>query len=407
MLCIVAAAGVWGGDAVQGAPALSSPRAVLLDYETGEILYEKAATEIAYPASTTKILTVLTVLERYEGSLDDIVTVSSYAASTEGSSAFLLPGQKVPLRTLLVAVMMMSGNDAAVAVAEHVAGSVEAFAQLMNEVAREAGATQSNFTNPHGLPDPNHTTTVLDMALITAYAYQRHPLFAELARTRSYSFPWLNGVSTSHNRFLALIEGADGVKTGWTSASRATLVGSMTRDGNRLIGVIFGGSSAEVVAREMVSLMEYGLQRLALGNLVERNQLVTYLPVANGEAAEVPAVTGGLIRNPLEGGRIEQAIAVDEPPEAPIQAGDVIGAVRYYVDGEFYREIPLLAAATVEAASEATLAAAGMASSQSIWQLALKVVAWAFGILIAYIVLGIFVRWYRLRRRRRRYRFYT
>lgn len=379
---------------------------MLLDYETGEILYEKAATEVAYPASTTKILTVLTVLERYEGSLDDIVTVSSYAASTEGSSAFLLPGQEVPLHMLLVAVMMMSGNDAAVAVAEHVAGSVSEFAKMMNEVAREAGATQTHFTNPHGLPDTNHTTTVLDMARITAYAYQRHPFFAELARTRSYSFPWLNGVSTSHNRFLALIQGADGVKTGWTNASRATLVGSMTRDGNRLIGVIFGGSSADLVAREMVSLMEFGLERLALGNLVERNQLVTYLPVLNGETSEVPVVTGALIRNPMEGGRIEQAIVVDAPPVAPIQAGDVVGSVRYYVNGEFYREIPLLAAATVEAAAETALAAAGVASSQSTWQLALRIFLWAVGILFVYIVLAIFVRWYRLRRRRRRYRFY-
>lgn len=406
---VAAVAGAWGVQVVHGAPSLQSPRAVLLDFETGDIIYEKRATEVAYPASTTKVVTALTVLERYEGSLDDLVTVSSYAASIDGSSAYILPGQQIPLRTLLIAVMMMSGNDAAVAVAEHVGGSVAGFAQMMNEVAREAGATQSNFRNPHGLPDINHTTTVLDMARITAYAYERHPFFEELARTRSFEFPWLNGVSTSHNRFMAMIQGADGVKTGWTNASQATLVGSLMRNDNRLIGVIFGGPTADTVAREMVSLMEFGLERLAVGNLVDRGQLVTYLPVSSGEATDVPAITGGLVRNPLGGERFEQAIVVDKLPEAPIEAGDAIGMVQYFVDGEYYREIPLLAASTVEADADAAFATAGGVppASPSIWQTVLKIFLWAVGVFLAYIVLGVGIRWYRLRRRRRRYRFYT
>src|SRR5690625_1131404 len=128
----------------------------------------------------------------------------------------------------------------------------------------------------------------------------------------------------------------------------------------------------------MVNLMEFGLERLAVGNWVERGQLVTYLPVSNGETTDVPAVTGSVVRTPLSGERFEQAVLVDKAPEAPIAVGDVIGAVQYFVDGAQHREIPLLAAATVEAASEAALvASAGLASSpQSVWQLLLKILLW-------------------------------
>lgn len=385
----------------QTAPRLTSNAAVLIDHATGEILFAHHAEEPKYPASTTKLVTLLTVLENYEGSLDDIVTVSAHAASTRPCScAYITAGQQVSLRELLIAMILMSGNDAAVAVAEHVAGSVEAFAELMNETARRAGATRSHFTNPHGLSDPQHVTTVLDMARITGYAYDRHEFFRYVTSLRQYNFPWLNGTSYLNNAFVAANPGAGG-KTGFTNASRNTLVGYLERDGDLMIGVIFDGNGAALVAEEMSALIEYGFARIAAGNLVRAEEVVAHLPVIDGSAEVVPAVAGQLVRHPGVGSRFEQVIEVEGDIAAPVRAGDQLGWLNLFIDGELFRTIPLLAGATVEAASEPIVAAG---ESSSAWQRVLSVLFWTFAVLLVLAVMSSISRRRRrmIRRRRRR-----
>ncbi len=161
--------------------------AVLMDSVTGKVLYEKNAYTQMGMASTTKIMTAILAIEK--GNLQDVVTVSSNAAGLEGTSMYLALGEKVKLEDLLYGLMLPSGNDAAVAIAEHISGSVEAFAEQMNEKAKEIGANQTHFTNPHGLYDPQHYTTAYDLALISRYAMQ-NPVFEEIVATGTKAVTW-------------------------------------------------------------------------------------------------------------------------------------------------------------------------------------------------------------------------
>ena len=154
-------------QAAPGLPDLTAKTAIVIEASTGKVLYEKQADERRYPASTTKIMTLITALEH--GNIEDIVTTSATAASTEGSSLWLAPGEKLKMLDMLYGIMLISGNDATVAVAEHISGSVGNFAKLMTEKAHAIGAVNSNFVNTSGLPDPNHYSTARDLARITAY----------------------------------------------------------------------------------------------------------------------------------------------------------------------------------------------------------------------------------------------
>ena len=177
------------GSAAPALPNVSAKSAIVIEAATGKIIYEKKATQAMYPASTTKIMTLIAALE--QGNLEDVLTVSANAANTEGSSIYLEPGERLKLLEVLYGVMLHSGNDATVAVAEHISGSVEKFSRLMTDKARAIGAAHTNFTNPNGLPDPNHYTTAHDLAKITAYGY-RNPLFRKIVGTRHQTIPWNN-----------------------------------------------------------------------------------------------------------------------------------------------------------------------------------------------------------------------
>lgn len=236
--------------------------AILMNGETGAVLFEQNADDPRPPASITKILTALVILER--GRLSDAVVVSQEAARTGGYRLGLRQGQKVSLEDLLAAILIRSANDAAVAAAEHVGGGLTGFITLMNAKAEQIGMRQSSFANPHGLDEPGHYTTARDMALLTRVALDE-PSFARLVRTREATVtiwrPARRGplprprVILTHNKLLGRLEGADGVKTGYTDAAGRCLVASASRDGQRMIAVLLNDPRRWTDA---ATLLEFG-----------------------------------------------------------------------------------------------------------------------------------------------------
>jgi D-alanyl-D-alanine carboxypeptidase len=241
---------------------LRAASAVLMDANSGSILYERSPDAVLPPASVTKILTALVILEH--GQVADTVTASSAAARTGGYRLGLRAGQRISLGDLLAAILIRSANDAAVAAAEHVGGSLGGFVALMNEKAAEIGMTSSRFSNPHGLDEPFHYTTARDMATLTRVALE-NPTFAALVRTRQARVTiWKPArrrfvpqarIVQSHNRLLGQLEGADGVKTGYTDSAGRCLVASASRGSSRMIAVLLNDPRRWTDA---AMLLEYG-----------------------------------------------------------------------------------------------------------------------------------------------------
>lgn len=241
---------------------VSAAAAILMDAETGEVLFERNPDERRSPASITKILTALVILER--GQLTDTVVVSPAAARVGGYRLGLRSGQRVLLEDLLAAILIRSANDAATAAAEHVGQGLLGFTTLMNAKAEALGMRQSHFVNPHGLDEPDHFTTARDLALLTREALD-HPEFARLVRTREATVRvWQTGrrsliqrarIILNHNRLLGRLEGADGVKTGYTDAAGRCLVASASRGGQRMIAVLLNDPQRWTDA---ATLLEFG-----------------------------------------------------------------------------------------------------------------------------------------------------
>lgn len=255
--------------------SVSAQAAVLMDAESGRVLYEKNGHEPLRIASITKIMTAIIAIEL--GNLDDVVTVSPRASGVEGSSIYLVPGEKITLEALLYGLMLRSGNDAAVAIAEHIGGSEEGFVFLMNQKAAELGMTNTVFSNPHGLDThEEHYSTAYDMAVLAAYAMQNET-FATIVSTKRKTVPmageaW-DRVWYNKNRLLSMYPYADGVKTGYTKRAGRTLVSSSTKDGHRLIAVTLNASNDW---RDHMALFEYGYSHYDLTPLAEAGATVPH-----------------------------------------------------------------------------------------------------------------------------------
>ncbi|MHB8063646.1 MAG: D-alanyl-D-alanine carboxypeptidase family protein, partial [Ruminiclostridium sp.] len=219
-----------GGNKI---PRISAGAAIVLDTVSGRVLYEKNAYTRRSIASTTKIMTAIVAIEN--GNDDEEVIVSKRAATISGSQVNIKEGKTYKLGDLMYAMMLRSGNDAAIAIAEHVGGSVEAFAEMMNRKAAEIGATNTNFVTPHGLDDPQHYSTAYDLALITQYALKIEK-FCKIVGTKNSTFEG-NGISNT-NEMLSLYPGADGVKTGYTGQAGRCLVTSVTKNNWKVVSVV-------------------------------------------------------------------------------------------------------------------------------------------------------------------------
>jgi D-alanyl-D-alanine carboxypeptidase (penicillin-binding protein 5/6) len=329
-----------------GAPQVQARAAVLMDAETGQVLFAKNAHQPLPPASLTKIMTAIVVLERCE--LDAGVKASQRAVNAKASSMHLRVGETVKVRDLLYALMLRSANDAAIALAEHTAGSVEAFAALMNEKAKSLGAKHTRFVNPHGLHDPRHLSTAYDLALITRYAMENETFRAIVKapyyiveRSVNQDDLWM----VNKAKFLEQYAYAEGVKTGYTNQAGYCFAGSAQRDGRRLITVVL--NSPQRVG-DTIALMEHGF------NDWERMELpagmaVGEAQVENGVEARAPlrlAQTLRWVAPKAHKARYRWAVQVNLL-RAPVQAGDPAGWLVVYRDEKPILKAPVVAAEAV------------------------------------------------------------
>lgn len=343
-------------------PPVFSPGAVLIDGNTGQILFERNSRTHYFPASTTKILTAIIAIER--GRLDDQVMISEKAANVEGSSAYLEAGEVLTLEQLLYGLMLPSGNDAATAIAEHIGGSVEGFAALMNQKARALGALDSNFVTPSGLHDPNHYTSSRDLGLILRYALG-NPVFARIASTKEQSLPGRGPRDfVNHNRLLWSYPYATGGKTGYTPEAGHTLAVSAERNGRRLVAVIMNSDKVSVY-RDAISLFDFGFDSFENGLILREGTELASVELDNGVAGRVPAVTAGsvtlVVGKPAAAGsneavfahEIEKRIELPGAVKAPVSAGDRLGTVQLIFRGRQLASVDLVAGQSVAALSAA------------------------------------------------------
>ncbi len=336
----------WGasGGSVDRKLYISADSAVLIDWNTGRMLYAKEAGRPRPMASTTKIMTGLLILER--GNLSDVVSVSRRAAATPGSSMPLRAGERLSLERILYGILMRSGNDASVAAAEHIAGSEAAFVAAMNARARALGAYNTQFRNPHGLTALGHYSTAYDLALI-ARAALSNPVFADIVATREKLFvtPEEERQVTlrNTNRLLWSFEGADGVKTGTTSAAGKCLVASATRGDEKLIAVVLHSSDRWGDAARLLS---YGFDHHRLVRLAAAGEVVRTVRVLGGLSPRTVVVAAGNYAAALNDEEMARSRVEWDLPEtlrAPVDAGEPVGEVRVYVDQEIREAYPLVA----------------------------------------------------------------
>ncbi|MBA1335266.1 MAG: D-alanyl-D-alanine carboxypeptidase [Firmicutes bacterium] len=331
-------------------PNISSPKAVLIDGKTGQVLYSKNADERSFPASTTKIMTAVLALER--GNLKDYVPISKKASFIDGSRIYLLEGEDVTLEQLLYGLILDSANDAAIAIAEHIGGSVEEFAVMMNDKARELGALNTNFTNPNGLPDPNHVTTAYDMAIIAKHAMSI-PKFREIVSTVSYIIPETNMQDTRYlyngNKLIKntpyKYDGANGIKTGYTLAARQCFVGSAERDGMELITVILNENNTNAIWENTIALLDYGFNNFAPVPLVKKNQVIDEIEV-KGSIKKIALVSERDFHYDAPVGEtpeIDERIILNDKIVPPIHRGERLGYIEYSIGSETIGRVRLVA----------------------------------------------------------------
>lgn len=330
------------------APAVSAASYALLDPVGGELLAEGNADIHRPMASTTKIMTALVVLERLQP--DEVITIPTEAVGIEGSSIYLFAGEQITVRTLLYAMMLSSANDAATALALHTAGSIDAFAALMNEKAAAMGLKNTHFCNPHGLHDPEHYTTARDLALLTAAALENEA-FAEIVATERYSAPQIgtdaHRLFLNHNRLLHTMSGTVGVKTGFTKASGRCLVSAARREGLLLIAVTLNDPNDW---RDHTALLEWGFAHY-MAFAPEFSALT--LPVVGGESTATSLVPASPVRITLPADHGEITCTVEAPRFlfAGFTAGEQKGRLIYRMDGKVLCEVALITEAEVNALS--------------------------------------------------------
>ena len=329
-------------------PNMTATSAIVIEAKTGHIIYQRNANRKMFPASTTKMMTLITALEY--GKLDEMVTVSKNASGAEGSTLWLEIGEKIPLGDLLSGMMMISGNDAAIAIAEHVDGSVGNFAAHMTQRAKELGAKGTNFTNANGLPDENHYTTAYDLAILAAHGYTL-PHFEEIVSTKEQVFSWVHDdahLLRNENQMLWLYQGGNGVKTGYTEAAGRCLVSASNRNGVQLIAVVL---DSLYMWNDSIALLDYGFSKVENSTLVKSDETVETLPIMSGRKNKMTVKTTDEIVMPVfkdDSNAYEINYDIPTYLHAPVKKGDTVGKVRVLCDGREVAESEIVAADDVE-----------------------------------------------------------
>ena len=332
--------------------------AILIEAQTGEILYEKNPHEQLPPASMTKMVSMYLILEAINNESmqwDEVIRVSENAASYGGSQIFLKPGEEMTVRDLFKSIAIASANDSVTALAERVAGSEEAFVEKMNEKAQELGMKNTVFKNPTGLTTEGHLTTPYDMSIIARHLLSDYPeitefssLYEDYIRQDTESPFWL--VNT--NKLLKYVDGVDGLKTGFTQEAGYCLTATANRNDMRVIAVVMGGSKSDIRNQEVTRLIEYAYEQYELVPKLESEKIVSsgYNMLAKNRQFDI--VTAEPITVLKKKTDKEQEsnyeVKLNKEIKLPIQPGDQIGTLTYYYNGEVYREIPLTVKESVE-----------------------------------------------------------
>ena len=327
---------------------VSAPSAILMEKETGTVLFAKDEHKQLEPASVTKVMTLLLTMEAVDsGQLkyDDMVTASAHACSMGGSQIWLKENEQLSVSDMLKAVCVVSANDCAVALAETVAGSEDAFVERMNQRAAELGMNDTTFKNATGLPAAGHVTSAYDIALMSRELILNHP------DIRQYTTIWMDTLRggesqlVNTNRLVRFYEGATGLKTGSTDSALYCLSATAERDGMELIAVIMKGATSAQRFEDAQALLSHGFASYALRKIVP-DQALPPVPVELGAQATVQPVLGEggtLLLEKAKAGDLRQSVALEEGVPAPVALGDRLGTLTVTSGEEVVAEIPLLA----------------------------------------------------------------
>ena len=330
---------------------VSAPSAVLMEKETGAVLYDKNALDTGFPASITKIMTMLLIVEAMENGVlspDDIVTASERAASFGGSCVYLEPGEQMSVREMLKCIAVVSANDCAVAMAEQLCGSEEVFVRRMNERAQELGLEHTHFSNCTGLfDDGEHFTCALDVARMSRELIGHEGI-------KEYTTIWMDSIRggefelVNTNKLVSRYPGCTGLKTGYTSAARYCLAATAERAGTEYIAVVMHCDTAESRNRDAEALLNYAFAGFRLIPLQGEGRTLPELPVALGKRDTVTlrfdAPEKLLAR---KGGEPAYALSLPASVPAPVEEGARLGSLRVTVGGETLAEVPVIAAESV------------------------------------------------------------
>ncbi len=337
IFCILLSGSVFAET--EPALTISAPSAILIEAGSGQVLFEKNSHDRRPPASVTKIMTMLLTIEAIDSgqlALDDMVRCSEYAASMGGSQVYLEPNEEMSVRDMLKAVAVASGNDAAVALSEHIAGSPEGFVAMMNERAAALGMKDTHFVNCNGLDDPEHLTSAYDIALMSRELV-KHPL------TFEFTGIWMDSLRdgafglVNTNKLIRFYEGANGLKTGSTSVAKYCLSASAVRNGMNLIAVIMGADSSKDRFGDASRLLDYGFANFAIADSLLSPEELLDVAVTKGTAPKVSTgVAEGfhVLVSKSKIGSIEKKITLPESVTAPVRAGDKLGSVEFMIDGQ-------------------------------------------------------------------------
>ncbi|KNF07433.1 D-alanyl-D-alanine carboxypeptidase DacB [Gottschalkia purinilytica] len=325
---------------------ISASSAILIDSATGRVLYSLNSNKKLPMASTTKIMTTLVAIEK--GDLDKKVKIKKEWTGIEGSSIYLVENEKITLRDLLYGLMLRSGNDAAIAIANHISGSVEKFSNEMNKKAKKIGLNNTNFENPHGLHDENHYTTAYDLSMITREAMKLKE-FREISSAKKWTADReQNKLFYNKNDTLSEYKGGDGGKTGFTRAAGRCLVTSATRNGVQLIAVVLNDSNW---FNDCYTLMDYGFDNYKPYIIHSKKQFIKNVSLIGGNKDKIPVFTEKELLVPLKEEEVDKVKAVVKVPDSvktPIKKGDVVGTLQIFLEGELISTSNLISQDTID-----------------------------------------------------------
>lgn len=346
------------GPAVAADEALSvtAESVILLDAESGKVLYQKNPDKRLPPASMTKLMTLVLGVEALKAervNYDETVVASENAWRLGGSQIYLEPGEKMSYRDMMVAIAVGSANDACVAVAEHLEGTHEAFVEKMNKKAAELGMKNTHYVNAYGLHDPNHYSTARDMAILARHALN-FPELLELTSIKEYDLRGGEFKLYNTNKLLWWYEGADGFKTGWHNEAKYCLVSTVKRNNLRLVAVVMGCPEARGNFRDSMAIYNYGFARYAYKGFVEPGAVCGLTRVGKGTSEAVEVVAEKSIGVICEKGQEKQVTwksNIKSYVNAPVRKGDRLGEAQIFIDGKLVKRVPLVAAKNVPQAS--------------------------------------------------------